>query len=228
MDDLQRMQFYQSHYLFRELSLTELKQVMNYGRIRSYKKGEIINYGDTANSKIYFIISGKTKLITYSNENRYVKDILIDNDFFGRLDPQECYTSDYAEVIRNNTYISFIHTSDFELLLQSIPILSLQFSKLLYKQVKKLEVKVEELAMRDVKSRLIQFIKKWAQVESHAESETISFSNIYSQTDIADIVCCSRQSVNNFFSELKTLGLLNYNRKKIEIKAQFEKELSKN
>ena len=61
------------------------------------------------------------------------------------------------------------------------------------------------------------FIKDWAEREGIQEGKKYTISNYLTQTDIAQIICTSRQTATLLLNELEGKNLIYYNRKEIII-----------
>jgi CRP/FNR family transcriptional regulator len=71
--------------------------------------------------------------------------------------------------------------------------------------------------LRDVRSRLVRFIKNWATIEGSKLGDKIILQNYLTHSDIAGIISTSRQTVSILFKEMKDSGVLHYNRKLIQL-----------
>jgi CRP/FNR family transcriptional regulator len=63
----------------------------------------------------------------------------------------------------------------------------------------------------------MRFIKNWAKVEGNTLGDKIILNNYLTHSDIAGIISTSRQTVTILLTEMKNSGLLNYNRKLIQL-----------
>src|SRR5258708_5960779 len=85
------------------------------------------------------------------------------------------------------------------------------------RQVTTVENRHADLVFLDTKDRLIRFIKNWARSDGNRIGDKIILNNYLTHSDIAGFIATSRQSVNMLLNELRSSGLLCYNRKHIEL-----------
>ena len=217
-DEIKYM-YLKNHTLFNNLSDDRIKSLCQSIRIKTAYRGETITYGHAAYSKIYFLVKGKVKIIdTDVSGNDLIKDILMDGDVFGDLTLEGNISVDEcAEALMVNTTVFFFNIADFKRVLEDNPILTLNYARRVSSKLKKLEGRHADLVFRDARSRLLRFIKNWAQVDGNRMGDKIILNNYLTHSDIASVISTSRQSVNVLFNELRDSGMLFYNRQRIEL-----------
>jgi CRP/FNR family transcriptional regulator len=107
--------------------------------------------------------------------------------------------------------------SDFEDLLLRNPNLALSYTKFVGLKMKRLKNSYANLVSKDAKTRLITFLKEWAEREGKINGNSITIDNYLTQTDMAQIICTSRQTTTLLLNDLEAKGLISYNRKQIII-----------
>jgi len=85
-------------------------------------------------------------------------------------------------------------------------------------RLKRLENRYANLVFKDVRSRLISFLKDWATKEGSNNNNEIILKNYLTHQDIASLICSTRQTVTALFNDLKEKGALDYSRSEIIIK----------
>jgi CRP/FNR family transcriptional regulator len=83
--------------------------------------------------------------------------------------------------------------------------------------MKRIKNSYANLISKDAKTRLYQFLKDWAEKEGIQNGNTVVLDNYLTQSDIAQIICTSRQTATQLLNEMETNNLLAYNRKEIII-----------
>ena len=143
---------------------------------------------------------------------------MTEGEIFGDLeledDPRN-YES--AEALTENTIVCTLNTTDFIMILHSYPQVAIAYAKKVSLKLKRLEVRHSDLMLRDVRSRLVRFIKNWAIIEGSNLGDKIILQNYLTHSDIAGIISTSRQTVSILFKQMKDSGLLHYNRKLIQL-----------
>jgi len=215
--------YLKSHPLFANAGEQLTKDAAGLMKVRTIIKGENINYGEGAFSKIYLLIQGKIKLSDFSEaDDELIKDILTAPDIFGDLSLANTRSADeFAEALTSNTVICSFNAADFRKLLQDNPVMALSYASMVNNKLKKMESRHSDLVFCDAKARLIRFIKNWARTDGNRIGNKIVLNNYLTHSDIAAVIATSRQSVNVLFNELRDSGMICYNRKKIELTDQF-------
>jgi CRP/FNR family transcriptional regulator len=202
-------------------SVTEqkLKDAAVMAKLRTVYRGEVISYGEAGYTKIHFLAKGKVKITDNSAaESELIKDILVEPDIFGDLSlDSQLSKYEAAEALTANTIIVSFHISDFKRILEENPIMALSFVKKVNAKLQRLENRHAELVFLDTKDRLIRFIKNWARTDGNRMGDKIILNNYLTHSDIAGFIATSRQSVNMLLNELRSSGMLCYNRKHIEL-----------
>lgn len=219
MSDEMKFFYLKNHPMLASLPEQRMREVAAIARIRTVCRGEVISYGEAGYTRIHFLVKGKVKITDNGNaENELVKDILTEPDIFGdlglegKISREEC-----AEVLTANTIICSFHVSDFKRILEENPAIVLNYARKVNSKLQRLENRHADLVYLDTKDRLIRFIKNWAQSDGSRQGDKIILNNYLTHSDIAGFIATSRQSVNMLLNELRSSGLLCYNRKHIEL-----------
>jgi CRP/FNR family transcriptional regulator, cyclic AMP receptor protein len=217
----QEMKYFylKNHPMLALLSEQKLTEAVAIAKTRTVYRGEQISYGEGGYTRIHFLIKGKVKISDNSDaDNDLIKDILTEPDIFGDLGLEgQLNRYESAEALTANTIICSFHVSDFKRILEENPMLALNYAKKVNSKLQRLENRHADLVFHDTKDRLIRFIKNWARTDGNRMGDKIILSNYLTHSDIAGFISTSRQSVNMLLNELRTSGLLHYNRKNIEL-----------
>lgn len=211
--------YLRNHPLLASLPEQKLKEAAAMARIRTVYRSEMISYGETGHTKIHFLVKGKVKITDSANDqNELIKDILTQPDIFGDLGLEGYYNAcEGAEALTANTIICSFYVSDFKKIMEENPLMALDYAKKVMSKLQKLEDRHAALTFLDTKDRLIRFIKFWARTDGNHTGDKIILNNYLTHSDIAGFIATSRQSVNMLLNELKSEGMLSYNRSKIEL-----------
>jgi CRP/FNR family transcriptional regulator len=211
-----------NHSLAFNLTEEQIHVICEAAKVRKANKGEIIQYDDGSNSRVYLLIKGKAKNTEVDESgNELIKEIVNEGDLFGKLSLEYGITSDeYAEVLTENTILCSFDLNQFAELMQKLPMLTLNYAKLMNEKLRRLENRHSNLVFRDVKTRLIYFFKDWARTDGNQVGNKVILKNYLTHSDIAAFISTSRQSVTGLLNEFKETGWLNYNRKEIELNTQ--------
>lgn len=217
----QEMKYFylKNHPLLASLPEQKLAEASSMAKIKTVYRGELISYGEGAYTRIHFLLKGKVKITDNGNaDNELIKDILTEPDIFGDLSLEgQLATDESAEALTANTIICSFYVNDFKKILQDNPQMILSFAKKVNSKLQRLENRHADLVFLDTKDRLIRFIKHWARTDGNRMGDKIVLNNYLTHSDIAGFISTSRQSVNMLLNELRSSGLLCYNRKQIEL-----------
>lgn len=219
MSDEMKYIYLRNHPLLASMTDQKMKAAVASAKIRTVYRGEIISYGEAGYTRIHFLVKGKIKITDTSGaESELIKDILTEPDIFGdlgldgQLNNYEC-----AEALTANTIICSFHVGDFKRILEENPLMALSYARKVNSKLRSLENRHADLVFLDTRDRLIRFIKNWARKDGNRMGDKIVLNNYLTHSDIAGFIATSRQSVNMLLNELRTSGLLCYNRKHIEL-----------
>ena len=211
--------YLRDHKLFRVLSFAQIKQLCIIVGFKKANKGEIIYFSNAETPRIFLLKRGAIKIVSLDEEgNETIKDIIQKGDLFGELTLEsDTQVNEYAKVLTDEVSICSFLLSDFEDLMLRNPNLALGYTKFVGLKMKRLKNNYTNLVSKDAKTRLINFIKDWAEKEGAYTDNKVTIENYLTQNDIAQIICTSRQTATTLLNELVESGLLEYNRKEIII-----------
>ena len=211
--------YLRDHKLFWTLSMAQIKQLCIITGFKKAKKGEIIYFSSSDVPRIFLLKKGNIKIVAVDEEgNETIKDIIQKGDLFGELTLENDFESnEYAKVLSDDVVICSFLMSDFEDLLLKNPSLALSYTKFVGLKMKRIKNSYANLVSKDAKTRLYQFLKDWAEKEGKQEGNKITLENYLTQTDIAQIICTSRQTATQLLNEMESRGMLLYNRREIII-----------
>ena len=211
--------YLRDHKLFWTLSMSQIKQLCIITGFKKASKGEIIYFSSSDVPRIYLLKRGNIKIISIDeNGNETIKEILQKGDLFGELTLEnDNQTNEYAKVLTNEVSICSFLLSDFEALILKNPNLALSYTKFVGLKLKRLKRNYSNLVSKDAKTRLLTFLQEWAQKEGVFDGNSVTIDNYLTQSDLAQLICTSRQTATQLLNELEVSGLLAYNRKQITI-----------
>ncbi len=223
MSDEIKYAYLKSHPLFANAGEQKIMEACSLVKVKTVFRGETLSYGEGDYSKVYLLIKGKIKITECdSMDNELIKDILTAPDLFGDLGLAGSPSIDeFAEALTANTVVCVFNSNEFKRVLSEYPVIALNYANIVNSKLKKLENRHSDLVFRDAKSRLIRFMKNWAQADGSPMGDKIILNNYLTHSDIAGVIATSRQSVNVLLNELRDAGMLFYNRKKIELNNSF-------
>lgn len=211
--------YLRDHKLFWTLSMSQIKQLCIIVGFKKAKKGDVIYFSSSDVPRIFLLKKGNIKIVSIDDEgNETIKEILQKGDLFGELSLEaDSNVNEYAKALTDEVSICSFLLSDFEDLLVRNPTLALSYTKFVGLKMKRFKNNYSNLVTKDAKTRLVTFLKDWAQREGKFEGNKVVIENYLTQNDIAQIICTSRQTATLLLNELEEKNLIYYNRKEIII-----------
>ena len=211
--------YLRDHKLFRTLSFKQMKQLCIIMGFKEAKKGEIIYLSSSDVPRIFVLKKGNIKIVAVDEAgNETIKDIIKKGDLFGELTLEaDGESNEYAKVLSDDVAICSFLLSDFEEVLLKNPGLALSYTKIVGLKMKRIKNSYSNLISKDAKTRLVLFLKDWAEKEGTQIGNKVIIENYLTQNDIAQIICTSRQTATQLLNEMEAKGTLLYNRKEIII-----------
>ncbi|SFB26482.1 CRP/FNR family transcriptional regulator, anaerobic regulatory protein [Flavobacterium swingsii] len=211
--------YLRDHKLFKTLSSEQTKQLCIISGFKKAKKGEIIYFSDSDLPRIFLLKTGSIKIVSLDEDGiETIKDIIQKGDMFGELSlDSDIQVNEYAKVLTEEVSICSFLLSDFEDLMLQNPQLALGYTKFVGLKMKRLRNNYTNLVSKDAKTRLVTFLKEWAEKEGIFDNEKVIIENYLTQNDIAQIICTSRQTATTLLNGFVDDGIIQYNRKEIII-----------
>lgn len=211
--------YLRDHKLFWTLSMNQIKQLCIITGFKKAKKGDIIYFSSSDMPRVFLLKKGNIKIVSVDDDgNETIKDIIEKGDLFGELElDSDRNSNEYAKALTDDIIICSFLLSDFEDLLLRNPSLALSYTKFVGLKLKRIKNNYANLVSKDAKTRLLTFIKDWAERDGKKDGNRIMIQNYLTQNDIAQIICTSRQTATVLLNELEENGLMYYGRKEIII-----------
>ncbi len=211
--------YLRDHKLFWTLSMSQIKQLCIIVGFKKAKKGDVIYFSSSDVPRIFLLKKGNIKIVSIDEDgNETIKEILQKGDLFGELAlEKDSDVNEYAKALTEEVSICSFLLSDFEDLLVKNPSLALSYTKFVGLKMKRFKNNYSNLVSKDAKTRLVSFLKEWAIREGKQEGNKYTIDNYLTQTDIAQIICTSRQTATLLLNELEEKNLIYYSRKEILI-----------
>jgi len=184
-------------------------------QLRNFNKGEFIYFFDDPSSSIYLIVEGKIKILYYTEEgDEVIKSVLAKGDVFGELSLLgEEKRKDYARVVRENTTVCQLTIEQMQALMKNNLNFALKINKFIGLKIRKLERKVEALVFKDVRTRMIEFIREFAEERGEKDGQGYRINHFLTHKDMADLIGTTRQTVTTLLNELRSEGKIDFTRR---------------
>jgi CRP/FNR family transcriptional regulator, cyclic AMP receptor protein len=206
--------------LLSALSEKELWQVVAIAEKKIAAKHTLIYLADEPSDYLCFLVSGAVKIGIYAPDGReIIKNIQHPLTIFGELGlTGEKNRSEFAAAMTKDVDYFQIKVQDFKLLMEQNYALSQHFMHYLGDRLRRAERHWESLILKDVRSRIVEFLKECAGERGRQVGFETLVKHGLTQQDIANLVGASRQTVTAILNELRKSNLIHFNRNTILIR----------
>lgn len=212
--------YLQKHRLFDQLSNDAVKGLCIISRYKEARRGEHIFFTEDTTDRIFILKKGAVKIVlTDTDGNEVVRDVLGEHDLFGHLPSRNsaAFHGEHAVALTDDVSICTFKRADFEEVLARNPQVSIKLASHIGDKLRALEQKYDSLVFKDVRARLLEFLRRY-QDQFSAERDTDgAVPNYLRQEDIAQLIGCSRQTVAELIGELEREGRIRYSRRSIHV-----------
>src|SRR5262245_24258183 len=217
MDQQQRVAALSRVPILATLVRGDLEQVVKACKWQDYDAGaEILSYRDPS-TDVFFLASGKVRVIIYSAEGKAVlfADLKAGATFGEIAAIDRAPRSASAEAVEPCT-VAFLAASQFEALLLKHPAMAYATLRQLGGEVRRLTERVLEFSTLMVQNRIQAELLRLAADAGQSDGQAL-LSPAPSLSDIADRVSTHREAVSREFSRLGAVGLLRRERGDLRI-----------
>lgn len=205
--------------LFKDLPNEEILRIAPHATFFKSDKHEMLYTTHDTSNPIYFLIKGCVKVGAYSSTGKEViKTIIYDGEMFGEFGIiGEKTRANFAQALTAKTQICSFELDVFMKLMAENPNLNRAVVDQLARKVRRFESRLESLAFKDARTRIIDFIKESAMQYGRRIGFEMLIRHHFTHQDIASLTGTSRQTVTSVLNELKKLKLIHIDRKSILI-----------
>lgn len=203
--------------LFSGLSEEQISSIeKNSNMIVCEKKNTFLTPEDLYD-KVFVVKSGKVSLYRETEDGKkFIFGILGKNEIFGSLFSYKSDTDEYAE-LEKGTVLCVMDKSFFERIIEKNPSFSVKITKLFGLKIYEMEVLLQEIAFKPVISRVAYILLNLAQKFGVKDKHGIRINIKLTHEEIASMIGATRESTTKSLNELKKLGIIQVEKKKIVI-----------
>lgn len=209
--------YFESFDFYEILCPFKLENHVNKNPLNTYRKHEFLFMEEDFCRDILLIDNGKVKIGQYDATGKEkVIAFLGKGEVLGQMALLgETNHRCFAEVMENDTQVCKMSVKKAQKLTRDYVPFALEMNRRIYGHIKKLERRIEILLYKDVKTRLLEFLKDLANEHGRNRDGGIWVSHSLTQSDIAALVGTSRKSASLILNELEMNGLIEFDRKHI-------------
>lgn len=205
--------------IFEGLDEETLQDVDKIAAMCTFKSNDPIYFPAEPSHSIFFLKQGHVKISRLSEEGKeIILDIIGPGEIFGELSPAgDNENRNEIAVAIGEVLICTMHRSDFEKMLRKYPELNFRVTKEVGNRLRKVEERVTELVFKDVKKRIASFLVRYAEEFGTIKSGIITIKPPLSHQELGFLTGTARQTVTTTLNELRTQGIIDFDRKVITV-----------
>lgn len=204
--------------LFRNLPEENLRYISREAVVAFHKKREIIYLPASDRNYIYLLAKGKVKISRLSEDGReIIIEIVNPGSIFGEMAIfSEGERNNMATTLEKSTVLRF-EAKDIKKLLNNFPQFALSMLSLIADKKRCLENQIEDLAFRNVPSRLARVLLQMADIYGKKDNGHIRIPARLSQQEIGNLIGSTRETTSHFLNRFKKIGFIDFGKKEINI-----------
>jgi len=210
--------YLRNHKLFEQLNEQEVADLCIVSNMKTASKNEVIYFSGIEIKKIFILKVGTVKICREDKNGReMISEMLTEGDIFGHIGGVGS-VNEYAKVLSDEVRLCYFDSANFNGVLQKNPNLSIKYTDALNEKLISFQQKYEDLAFKDVNTRVHDFFKRYAKHHGKFNGKEVEMEMLLTHQDIADYTASSRQSVTSIINRLVENGKVVYEgRKKVVI-----------
>jgi CRP/FNR family transcriptional regulator, cyclic AMP receptor protein len=189
-------------------SFDKLKSIMYTKQV---EKGSYLFWEGDAADKLYFIMSGRVRTIKTTDGGRSLTIYLHQTgDLFGQMDPFKDSLHTFSSEVTEDSKIGVIQRKDMEILLWQHGDLAVEFMKWMGLMHRVTETKFRDLMMFGKTGALCSLLIRLSNSYGVHRKNEIYIDSKLTNTEMADMIGATRESVNRMLSDLKKDDIIEY------------------
>jgi CRP/FNR family transcriptional regulator, cyclic AMP receptor protein len=219
--DAQVIQNFFRHFpLLDHLTMAESEYLAEQAEFKTARKHGYIYLADESSNYLCLLVKGTVKTGIHAIDGREViKTIQHPFSFFGELGlVGEPKRTEFAAGMNSEVSYITIRIEDFRKIMLGNYALSQAVMLYVGERLRKAERQWESLILKDVRSRIVDFLKDSADQRGRQVGYEMLVKHSLTQQDIANLVGASRQTVTAILNDLRKSNLIYFNRNSILIR----------
>jgi CRP-like cAMP-binding protein len=203
---------------FAGLDAAALDRVVEGTRVRRFRRGEVIFHAGDPGDALFVIVTGAVKITLPSETgDEAILATLKAGDVFGELALLDGAPRSASATALEATETMVLQRDRFRQLLAAEPTIRDALLAALASEVRRLTTQVEDLHFLDVTGRLAKCLVRLAGEGARDATGERRLRGPLSQSDLAAMVGCTRQSVNRVIGQFTDDGLIRVERDSIVV-----------
>ncbi|GAA0451982.1 Crp/Fnr family transcriptional regulator [Alkalibacillus silvisoli] len=209
--------FFRQFPIFEDLLYEELEEVGRIAQHRSIKKGEVVFREGGRREAVYFVISGLIKVFKVSaNGQEQVINLIHSDEMFPHVGFFDNTPNPATAEALTDLNLIAVPIEAFEQLLLQKPHISIKVMHVMGRKILDLQERIQQMSTQTVFERTVStLIRLTEEMGKNRQDDSIYVNIPITNTDLANMIGVTRESVNRTFNKLRKDGVISYNRTEI-------------
>ncbi|MCP4036132.1 MAG: Crp/Fnr family transcriptional regulator [bacterium] len=204
--------------LLQGLAPEEMEQLERAAHVRSYDTSEVVFRPDKDPQSVYLLKEGSVRIYRLSDSGAeatfgYVRP----GEIFGELSAVTALGRESHAEAAAPSVVWVVPIGLFRDLMGSKSGVAQHVSRQLGDRLKRIEKRVEGLMFHEAHLRLALILRELADHFGMQKGDGIEIDGDFTQSELATLVGCSRQTLNQCLRELETRGLVEMKRRRVAL-----------
>ncbi|MBP1962153.1 Crp/Fnr family transcriptional regulator [Paenibacillus aceris] len=201
---------------FSEENFERLQSIMY---VKRAAKGDFLFWEGDAADKLYYIIQGGVRITKLSETGKsFILYLHQAGDLFGQIDPFQNSLHSFGAEVTEDSQIGVMGRKDLEILLTQHGDLAIEFMKWMGLMHRMTETKFRDLMMYGKPGALCSLLIRLSNSYGVPQGDNILITYKLNNSEMADMIGSTRESVNRMLSDMKKEDALEFNNGRIVIK----------
>lgn len=219
---MDRLRYLSSVDIFGDLSVEEMAVLAEDVTMSKLEAGRLVQVPNDPQKGFHFIEKGKLRMYTLSKEGKqFTNGILAKGGVYGHVEFFSLGTKGYYIESLSDVVIWTFPSKTFESILMTHPKMVMKFMKDLGQKIDEQNQMLIQLALYDIKQRLVYWLCKLAMSYGNEDGAYITIDLNLSHQELANMIGSTRESVSLTLRELVALGIIMTGRMKIGVSKSY-------
>jgi CRP-like cAMP-binding protein len=205
----EKRQIFERHFMLGKLSPEEIDKLLTYSRVERYPAGEEIFAKGSPGNTLMIVLRGRVRISSISLAGREIVLNIIDaGELVGEIATLDGGERSGDAVAMTECELLVLTRRDFMPFLENHADICLMLIRILCQRLRHTSEQVEDLSFRHLEGRIAKALLQLSQRTERPEVEGRLLEVHLSQSELGNIVNCSRESVNKQLQAWQKAGFI--------------------
>lgn len=206
-------------FVFDGLSNDELGDLQEIVLLRPYRKGMFIFMESEPGDALYFVQKGRIKLTkTLADGREHILHFVGEGQIFAEVLLFDDGPYPATAEVTSDSIVGIIRNKDLDGFLRTHPETTLKILKVMSRRLRKAQMQIRDLALKDTFGRLMSTLVKLANEYGTETDDGLLIELSLSQQELANMIGASRETVSRSLNDLKKQNVIEFDRQSILVK----------